>query len=142
MQARFEHLRPVQRETDSLIQRLNRAADTAQRDKQTYSRFAALLTPSTSDRSCARTQLKRSRRVARQLQVSRMLAGSGVEPIESVGKEFDPEVHEAVETVSVEPELEGKVVAEYDRGYRMGERLLRPARVKVGRASKKVGAGE
>ncbi|HYN25676.1 MAG TPA: nucleotide exchange factor GrpE, partial [Pyrinomonadaceae bacterium] len=54
-----------------------------------------------------------------------------------------PELHEAVETVPVAPEEEGKVVAEYTPGYRIGERLLRPARVKVGRASQKVStAGE
>jgi molecular chaperone GrpE len=46
---------------------------------------------------------------------------------------FDPELHEAVETVAVAPEDEGKVVAEYTRGYKLGDRLLRPARVKVGR---------
>ena len=63
------------------------------------------------------------------------LAAAGVAPIESVGQEFDPELHDAVETVPVEPEEEGKVVAEYTRGYRVGDRLLRPARVKVGRSS-------
>ncbi|MCA1601065.1 MAG: nucleotide exchange factor GrpE [Acidobacteria bacterium] len=40
-----------------------------------------------------------------------------------------------METVPVEPEEEGKVVAEYTSGYRIADRLLRPARVKVGRAS-------
>ncbi len=61
------------------------------------------------------------------------LAAAGVEPIEAVGEQFDPELHEAVETVEVEPEDEGKVIAQHTRGYRIGERLLRPARVKVGR---------
>ena len=62
------------------------------------------------------------------------LAAAGVEPIESVGEPFDPELHEAVDTGEASPELDGKVVDEYSRGFRMGERLLRPARVKVGRA--------
>ena len=62
------------------------------------------------------------------------LIAAGVEPIESVGEEFNPELHDAVETAEVEPEDEGKVIEEYARGYKIGERLLRPARVKVGRA--------
>jgi molecular chaperone GrpE (heat shock protein) len=50
---------------------------------------------------------------------------------------FDPELHDAVETVEVAPEDEGKVIAQYTRGYKIGDRLLRPARVKVGRYSEK-----
>jgi molecular chaperone GrpE len=46
-------------------------------------------------------------------------------------------LHDAVETVEVKPEEEGKVVADYARGYKIGERLLRPARVKVGRPTAK-----
>jgi molecular chaperone GrpE len=65
------------------------------------------------------------------------LAAAGVEPIEAVGQPFDPELHDAVETVEVEPEDEGKVVADYARGYKIGDRLLRPARVKVGRPPQK-----
>jgi len=42
-----------------------------------------------------------------------------------------------VETVEVEPEDEGKVIADYARGYKIGDRLLRPARVKVGRHMRK-----
>ena len=64
------------------------------------------------------------------------LAAAGVDPIKSVGELFDPELHEAVDTIEVEPEQEGEVIREYSRGYRLGERLLRPARVKVGRAAK------
>jgi len=46
-------------------------------------------------------------------------------------------LHDAVETGEVEPEDEGKVIAQYTRGYKIGNRLLRPARVKVGRYSEK-----
>jgi len=70
------------------------------------------------------------------------LAAAGVEPIKSVGEQFNPELHEAVETTEVEPKDEGKVLQEYAPGYRIGERLLRPARVKVGRASSKAKAVE
>lgn len=63
-----------------------------------------------------------------------ILSNLGVEPIESVGSEFTPELHEAIDTVEVEPEKEGKVTLEYQRGYRFGDKLLRPAKVQVGRS--------
>ena len=53
----------------------------------------------------------------------------------STGEQFNPELHDAVETSEAAAEDEGKVVEQYATGYRMGERLLRPARVKVGRAT-------
>jgi molecular chaperone GrpE len=64
----------------------------------------------------------------------RALLDVGVEPIISVGAAFDPEVHEAVDTLGVDPERDGKITAEYARGYRFGDKLLRPARVQVGRS--------
>ena len=51
------------------------------------------------------------------------------------GEDFNPELHEAVDTEETGREMDGKVIAEYSRGFRMGDRLLRPARVKVGRAA-------
>jgi molecular chaperone GrpE len=65
---------------------------------------------------------------------SRMKA-LGLTPFDSLGAEFDPELHEAVEIVPVAPEEDNLVVAELQPGYRFGERLLRPARVRVGRAT-------
>jgi len=62
------------------------------------------------------------------------LAAAGVQPIEAVGKPFDPEKHEAVDTIEVDPDQDGIVLAEYSRGYQIGDRLLLPARVQVGRA--------
>ncbi|GIU81528.1 MAG: hypothetical protein KatS3mg006_0592 [Pyrinomonadaceae bacterium] len=64
------------------------------------------------------------------------LSSLGVEPIESIGADFTPELHEAVDTVEVEPEREGKVILEYQRGYKFGDKLLRPAKVQVGRSRK------
>ena len=63
----------------------------------------------------------------------RALLDVGVESIGSVGEVFDPELHEAVDTVGTTPENAGRITAEYNRGYRLGDRLLRPARVQVGR---------
>ncbi|HVQ56105.1 MAG TPA: nucleotide exchange factor GrpE [Pyrinomonadaceae bacterium] len=58
----------------------------------------------------------------------------GVEPVASIGKVFNPEFHEAVDMAPVEPENDGKITAEYSKGYKFGDRLLRPARVQVGKA--------
>jgi len=62
------------------------------------------------------------------------LASVGVEPVVSVGAEFNPEFHEAVDMIGVEPENDGMITKEYSRGYKFGDRLLRPARVQVGKA--------
>jgi molecular chaperone GrpE len=61
------------------------------------------------------------------------LLSVGVEAVPSIGADFDPEVHEAIDTTEVDEEDDGKVTAEYSRGYKLGDRLLRPARVQVGK---------
>ena len=68
------------------------------------------------------------------------LTSVGVEPVASVGADFNPELHEAVDMIPVESDQDDKITAEYSRGYRFGERLLRPARVQVGRASAQAAA--
>ena len=62
------------------------------------------------------------------------LAGVGVEAVDSVGSDFNPEMHEAIDTAEVDVEQDGTVTAEYSRGYRFGDKLLRPSRVQVGKA--------
>ncbi|HZS05176.1 MAG TPA: nucleotide exchange factor GrpE [Blastocatellia bacterium] len=62
------------------------------------------------------------------------LGSLGLTPVISVGEVFNPEIHEAVEVVTCAPDQDGRVVEELQAGYRFGERLLRPARVRVGRA--------
>jgi molecular chaperone GrpE len=59
----------------------------------------------------------------------------GVQPIESVGKAFDPRVHEAVEMVDTTEEPDHQVLDEFQRGYNYKGRLLRPAMVRVARNS-------
>ena len=61
------------------------------------------------------------------------LMSVGVETVPSVGAKFDPELHEAIDMKEVDSEGDGLVTAEYSRGYRFGDRLLRPARVQVGK---------
>ena len=55
----------------------------------------------------------------------------GVEPIEAAGQPFDPRIHEAISRVESAVVPAGTVAAEFERGYRFGDRLLRPARVVV-----------
>jgi molecular chaperone GrpE len=61
------------------------------------------------------------------------LISVGVEAIPAVGATFDPELHEAIDMAEVSPEMDGKVTAEYSRGYKFGDRLLRASRVQVGK---------
>ena len=52
--------------------------------------------------------------------------------MESVGQAFDPRVHEAVEAVAASGDVtSGTIVGEVQRGYMIGEEVLRPARVRV-----------
>ncbi len=55
----------------------------------------------------------------------------GLEPIEADGQPFDPELHEAVATEPTDEAPDHTVLIVLQRGYRLGDRLLRPARVKV-----------
>ena len=60
-----------------------------------------------------------------------LLAAEGVTEVLAAGERFDPALHEAVAT-EVAPDVpEGQIVAELQKGYRIGDELLRPARVKV-----------
>jgi len=62
-----------------------------------------------------------------------ILKKEGLEPFSAQGKDFDPSLHEAVSVTESPPELDGKVIEEWQRGYLFKGELLRPARVKVGR---------
>jgi molecular chaperone GrpE len=60
-----------------------------------------------------------------------LLESEGVTPIESIGRPFDPREHEAIASVPGSGRPEGEVVAEMQRGYRVRDRVLRPAMVAV-----------
>jgi len=59
------------------------------------------------------------------------LQKNGVEMIDTVGKDFDPNVHEAMMQVESADHEDSKVIDEYERGYLLNGRLLRPAKVSV-----------
>ncbi len=141
VQSRFEQLRAqLQRETDETRQRLNRAAD--ERAQQQKVNFIASLLPVLDNlqRAVKAAEKGSSRESVVEGLKSTManfgsaLAAAGAEAIPSVGESFDPELHEAVDTAPVDESQEGIITNEYTSGYRLGDRLLRPARVQVGRA--------
>lgn len=60
-----------------------------------------------------------------------VLLSQGVVAIQSKGLMFDPHVHEAIEMIETTAHPAGMIVEECIRGYKMGDRTIRPARVKV-----------
>ena len=66
-----------------------------------------------------------------QRKMAKLLESAGVQPIEALGRPFDPFRHEAVAEVETLEEPEGYVVEEVRRGYMFKERLLRASAVKV-----------
>ena len=67
-------------------------------------------------------------------QMTELLRKRGVKTIDAVGADFDPRYHQAVVQESSPDHREGEVMEEFARGYILGDRLLRPAMVKVAKA--------
>lgn len=68
-------------------------------------------------------------------QLAELLKKRGVTSVEALGADFDPHVHQAVAYEEVAGAREGEVVGVMAKGYKLGDRLLRPALVKVAKAS-------
>jgi molecular chaperone GrpE len=68
-------------------------------------------------------------------QMLEMLRKRGVKPIEALGADFDPNFHQAVIHEESAQHREGEVMEELQRGYVVGDRLLRPAMVKVAKGA-------
>lgn len=64
-------------------------------------------------------------------QCKQVLQDNGVTSFDVVGQQFDPHMHEAIETEETKEHLEGTVLKEFIRGYKMAARIIRPAKVKV-----------
>lgn len=146
VQSRFEQVRAeLRRETDEMRQRLARTSE--ERVAREKASFITALLPTLDNLQRAVEAAEGGGPRAALLEGLRgtingfesALASAGAEPVEAAGQTFDPELHEAVDTAEVEPERDGTVTAQYSRGYRIGNQLLRPARVQVGRA---VGAAQ
>src|SRR5947207_1882546 len=63
-----------------------------------------------------------------------LLGKYGVKPIDALGADFDPNVHQAVVHEASPDHREGEVIGELRKGYTINDRLLRPAMVKVAKA--------
>lgn len=71
-----------------------------------------------------------------------LLESHGVVAIDALGKVFDPRLHQALLHEAVPGLAEGTVAEVYRKGYTFGDRLLRPALVKVAKAQTESGGGE
>ena len=89
----------------------------------------ALEAPIGSDAEVFRTGVELIHR-----QMTELLRQRGVKPIQTVGADFDPRFHQAVVQEASAEHREGEVMEELRKGYTLGERLLRPAMVKVAKA--------
>ena len=72
-------------------------------------------------------------------QLLSVLKESGVEPVDALGQPFDPNLHEALSQEETTDAEEGTVVQQVQCGYKLNDRLVRPARVVVAKAPGAVG---
>ncbi len=141
VQAKFEEAKAnLEKETSEMRTRLMKTLE--DRGKQAQFNFLTTLLPVLDNLNLAvaasetdpSVEHLRDGVIGTARSFERALIDVGVEPVDSVGVHFDPEIHEAVDMVPADVENDGRVVAEYARGYRFGDKLLRPARVQVGKA--------
>ena len=141
VQAKFEEVKNgLERETAEMRERMRKTLE--DRAKQGQFGFLTTLLPVLDNLTLAIDHAEKDSSLEHLLggvkgtarSFEQALMSVGVEAIPSVGADFNPELHEAIDMVAVEAARDGKITAEYSRGYKFGERLLRPARVQVGKA--------
>src|SRR5436190_11999902 len=134
VQAKFEEAKAnLEKETAEMRSRLMKTLE--DRGKQAQFNFLTMLLPVLDNLNLAvaasetdpSVEHLRDGVIGTARSFERALIDVGVEPIPSIGVNFDPELHEAVDMVPVEAENDGRIVAEYARGYKFGDKLLRPA---------------
>jgi molecular chaperone GrpE len=125
----------LQADMENYRKRQARRADDAVAEER--ERLLRLMLPVADNLARALDQDEQGNEVLRQgveltyRELMRLLEAEGVTRVEAVGQTFTPELHEAVATVMSEAEAGGTVVEEVQGGYKLGEKLLRPARVVV-----------
>jgi molecular chaperone GrpE len=141
VQAKFEEAkRDLERETTEMRTRMQKSLE--DRARQAQYNFLTTLLPVVDNLNRAITASEqdpsldhlRDGVIGTARSFEQALMSVGVETVPGVGAKFDPELHEAVDMKPVDPDEDGIITAEYSRGYRLGDRLLRPARVQVGKA--------
>jgi molecular chaperone GrpE len=140
VQARFEEEKNrLEKETQEMRSRLMKTLE--ERAKQGQSNFISTLLPVLDNLNLAIDHAEKDSSLENLIGGVKGTARSfenalrevGVEAVASVGTDFNPELHEAIDMIEVEAEQDGKITAEYQRGYKFGEKLLRPAKVQVGK---------
>ncbi|MCU0238674.1 MAG: nucleotide exchange factor GrpE [Pyrinomonadaceae bacterium] len=140
VQARFEEEKNrLEKETQEMRSRLMKTLE--ERAKQGQSNFVITLLPVLDNLNLAIDHAEKDSSLENLIGGVKGTARSfenalrevGVEAVASVGIDFNPEIHEAIDMIEVEAEQDGKITAEYQRGYKFGEKLLRPAKVQVGK---------
>jgi molecular chaperone GrpE len=142
-------LQKLKAERDALVDRLARlqaefenARKRAAKEQQDFREFAAAdaikaLLPALDSFERAihvpATQLSELRGGVELIykQLTDALSKLGVQPVAAKGETFDPRVHEAIELVDTDQAPDHQVIEELQRGYKLKDRLLRPAMVKV-----------
>jgi molecular chaperone GrpE len=150
---RVSEVEKLRAERDVLLDRLARmqaefdnARKRAQREQQDYRDYALTDTIKTLipvmdsfDRALQSSPEKSEFHLGVELihkQLQDALTKIGVQPIVAKGQPFDPRFHEAIEMVDTEDAKDNEVIDELQRGYKLKDRLLRPAMVRVARNTK------
>jgi len=149
------HLEKLQGERNELLDRLARlqaefenARKRAAREQQEYKDFALadalrnLLPIVDSFDRALQTKVQKPEDFRAGVELIRKqfhdaLEKLGLRPIPAKGEPFDPRLHEAIEMVDTDAVKDHHIVDELQRGYKLKDRLLRPAMVRVARNSKK-----
>lgn len=141
VQAKFEEIKTqMERETQEMRGRMQKTLE--DRAKQGQFSFLTTLLPVLDNLNLAIDHAEKDSSLEHLLggvkgtarSFEQALLSVGVEAVPSIGAEFNPEVHEAIDMIETDAENDGRITAEYSRGYKFGDRLLRPARVQVGKA--------
>ncbi len=141
VQAKFEEIKmQMERETQEMRGRMQKTLE--DRAKQGQFNFLTTLLPVLDNLNLAIDHAEKDSSLEHLLggvkgtarSFEQALLSVGVEAVPSVGAEFNPEFHEAIDMIETDAENDGRITAEYSRGYKFGDRLLRPARVQVGKA--------
>lgn len=140
VQSKFEEVKTqMERETQEMRTRMQKTLE--DRAKQGQFNFLTTLLPVLDNLNLAINHAEKDSSLEHLLggvkgtarSFEQALMNVGVEPVPAVGTDFNPELHEAIDMVETGAEDDGKITGEYSRGYKFGERLLRPAKVQVGR---------
>lgn len=141
VQAKFDEAKnQIERETAEMRERMRKTLE--DRAKQGQFNFLIALLPVLDNLNLAIAASEKDSSFEHLLEgvkgtarsFEQALMSVGVEPVAATGSEFDPELHEAVDLIETDVAHDNRITSEYSRGYKFGNRLLRPARVQVGKA--------